>query len=669
MVLTLLYLYVARNFSTIANLESPEPLANLYSRPYFRATWITTALDAGFWTAMRIKSKWLRDLCSVIFSTYYLFCAQQADEKVRKVRSCLTVEHLRVSWNKSTTPYLDFGTWLTRPRLMRYKPRAIRIPRPQSSAYNEPVRGWLYFNGPLSALKTQTKVILNIPGGGFVSMSPRNHEESLTGWAGKTGLPVLSLDYEKAPEYPYPYALNECFDVYRMIVYSQGRCLGLSGDTKPSIVLSGDSAGGNLATGLTLMILQSGSTDARRWHGELPLQVPDGLVLMYPALDVNIGNWMTDEQMSLIRDRGMRKTNRRVLSRKNSMYHMLNPSTPVPSDDGEDDAEEPEDPSRLTLTRRRSKDSPPTPVPEPAGAAGNILQTRIAVPSLISYVNDRILTPEMLRAMIILYVGPHNRPNFATEYLLSPVLAPSALLARFPKTYFLTGERDPLVDDTVIMAGRIRRAKLEEFHEREDKDLLTIEEKRYGYRDKDWVEVNLIEGASHGFMQFAGVFPEAWEFIYRIGRWYEDAFTSAERRKRHEELTRMRQNERQSQQRKMNESGRRHVRSDTGSSAVSDDEMPLEMSMTSSVSEKLKRAASPPGQVNGLGHQSIDSAIDVQYDGDPTTPLTPEDFVGRSRRESHDGGLKPMTLPSEDDLLGRRMKGIVGGLSRSDQQS
>lgn len=41
-----------------------------------------TALDAGFWTAMRIKTRWLRDLCSVVFSLYYLLAAERADEKV-----------------------------------------------------------------------------------------------------------------------------------------------------------------------------------------------------------------------------------------------------------------------------------------------------------------------------------------------------------------------------------------------------------------------------------------------------------------------------------------------------------------------------------------------------------------------------------------------------------
>ena len=117
---TLLYLYVARNFGKLVGLECPEPLASLYSRSYFRATWVTTALDAGFWSAMKIKRKALRDILSIVFSVYYLICAEQADEKVRKIRATLTVDHLRVAWNKGTTPYLSALTTLMRPRLMWY---------------------------------------------------------------------------------------------------------------------------------------------------------------------------------------------------------------------------------------------------------------------------------------------------------------------------------------------------------------------------------------------------------------------------------------------------------------------------------------------------------------------------------------------------------------------
>lgn len=574
LVVTLLWFYVARNFGKLVGLECPEPLANLYSRSYFRATWVTTALDAGFWSAMRIRCKWMRDFLSIVFSVYYMICAEQADEKVRKVRGTLTVDHLRVSWNKGTTPYLAFFTSLMRPRLMRYPPRAIRIPRPQESSYKEPVHAWLYFDGPLSALGKHTKVVLDIPGGGFVAMDPRNHDDKLLGWTGKTGLPVLSLDYKKAPEYPYPYALNECYDVYHTLVASHGRCIGLSGEHVPKIVVSGDSAGGNLAVGMVLMILQSGSTDTRRWQGERELPPPTGVVLIYPALDMNIGNWMTDEQMALIRDRRSRKTNQGILRRKSDDYRHLAPNTPRVSDDedeGEDErtisspntdspptfrrgtpvtstivlkstetmirlsaahtgkdstAALAEAPSTTTAALSPTTVSPADTITAPAPPA-HVLKTRLAMSSMISYFNDRILSPEMMRAMIILYIGPHNRPDFSTDFLLSPLLAPESLLAKFPKTYFLTGERDPLVDDTVIFAGRLRQAKRAAWLDARELGLEWAR-RQAEFREEDAVEVALVPGISHGFLQFVGVFPEGWTHIFRCARWMGECFARVE---------------------------------------------------------------------------------------------------------------------------------------------
>lgn len=630
LVITLLWLYIARNFAKIFGLESPEPLANLYNRAYFRATWVTTALDAGFWTAMKIRRKWLRDLASMVFSVYYLIAAEQADEKVRKVRGLLTVDHLRVSWNKSTTPYLSFITRIMRPKLSRYPPRALRIPRPAESSYKDPVNAWLYFDGPLSALRDHTKVVLGIPGGGYVAMTPRNHDDELLAWSGRTGLPVLSLDYRKAPEHPYPYALNECYDVYHSLVSTHGRCIGLAGDSQPRIILTGDSAGANFATGLCLMILQSASLDQRLQDQEV-LPVPEGLILFYPSLDLNIGNWMSDEQMSLIQDQRMRRTNRDILKRKSQDYYQLTPQTPKPSDE-----ENSFFPSPKEVTDN-DKPTPPLKLPtrEEAAVAANqsvvhqstniasskpkVLKTRLAVSSMISYFNDRVLTPEMMRAMIILYVGPHNRPDFSTDFLLSPVLAPEALLAKFPKTYFLTGERDPLVDDTVIFAGRLRQAKHNDFVQRKELGLVSAHEE---FHEKDHVEVTLIPGISHGFLQFVSVFPEGWKHIFRCARWIEEIFDANDQ---------LPQDTGTTDSRTSRSSHRRHHRRMPTESS-GDEDRPLEMS--SSLAKENGDAQ--PRSARGRGRRTRHGAVD------------------RTR--------SMVSLASEDDLLGRRMKGLASGL-------
>ncbi|KAF2135969.1 uncharacterized protein K452DRAFT_345273 [Aplosporella prunicola CBS 121167] len=123
-VITVLWLYSGRNFSKIIGHARPEPLENIYTPSYFRTIWITTALDAGFWTAMPIGSKWFRDLCSITFTAYYMVSTDQAEEKVRKVRATLTLDQIRASWEKNTSPYISTLTKLLRPCQMRY-PRGL----------------------------------------------------------------------------------------------------------------------------------------------------------------------------------------------------------------------------------------------------------------------------------------------------------------------------------------------------------------------------------------------------------------------------------------------------------------------------------------------------------------------------------------------------------------
>lgn len=763
-VITMIYLYGARNFSTLVGLASPDPLSNMYDATYFRATWVLTALDAGFWTAMKISNKTLRDLASIAFSVFYMIAAEQADEKVRKVRGNITVEHMRVSWNKgSQSPYLRFLQRLVSPRFTKWPPRELRIPRPAASDYKMPVSAWLYFDGPLSKMAQHDRIILDIPGGGFVAMDPRCNDDKLFAWAAKTGLPVLSLNYKKAPEHPYPYALNECYDVYTTLIKTRGQCIGLSGDKVPKIVITGDSAGGTLATSTTLMIIESGSSPVRRFQGQTDLPVPDGLILFYPALDMNIGSWMSDEQMALIKDRRMRGTNRRIVQRKRSQYNDL-VGTPHGSDDEDDttpssksrsnvEREDQQGPEGIPAAHVRDPapeyanlgpttwsnvhQGPPAP-PSPAavrttppatdaadpksssdttttqpGASHRPepMRTRLATSSMISYFNDRVLTPEMMRAMIILYVGPHNRPDFSQDYLLSPILAPDVLLSRFPKTYFLTGERDPLVDDTIIFAGRLRRVKAAMLAsggqrlEYRDSDALTD-----GFDEKAVAEVALIPGISHGFLQFPSVYPPAWKLIDQSAGWAEELFADAERRERRGVWeVRGRQMGRafveggdvnggvngggEGDGGRNGEGGRHHFRHESSG----DEDRPLEMmSMTRLRAKSIKEAAAAAANVNGDGegegeggekvegaarngvrepnglsnghhhHQSPAGSEGMNADAspyeDPRLGPNKKKFARRARTKADDD-RSLVKLASTEDLLGRRMHGLAGGLT------
>jgi hypothetical protein len=273
---------------------------------------------------------------------------------------------------------------------------------------------------------------------------------------------------------------------------------------------------------------------------------------------------------------------------------------------------------------------------------------------MISYFNDRILTPEMMRAMIILYIGPHHRPDFSTDFLLSPLLAPESLLAKFPRTWMLTGERDPLVDDTVIFAGRLRQAKRAEWVTARE---LGLDWARREFREEDWVNVDLIPGISHGFLQFVSVFPEGWKYIFRCAKWMQEAFEEREERDAFDDLMTplgtSHHNRRLSdyfgsgatiglaeavQGLASSQRARHHQRTSTASSA--DEDRPLEMTVLSK-----GKAKSPPKDSH-----AIEKPYAVQR--------------GRGRVRKSDRGRRKslVSLASEDDLLGRRMKGLTGGL-------
>lgn len=620
---------------------------------------------------MRIRPKWLKDIASMLFTAYYLVCAEAADEVVRKVRGKLSLEHLRVSWNKGTTPYLAFFGRVLRPaRLrMRYRPRRIRIPRPVDSPYKKPVHAWLYYDGPLEDLKNQDKVILDVPGGGFVAMDPRCHDDKLMTWAVKTGFPIVSLDYRKAPEYPYPYALNECFDAYFSIVASRGRLIGLPGDTVPKILLSGDSAGGNLAVGTCLMILQARSEtfdgmSNGRTANRLPL--PEALVLVYPALDVNMTSWLTDDQSALIKDPTRRKANKGVVRKKTEDYHtMVNTSYPSDSEDESLSIKKrdksfsskkvgtPIDGPDLSCTEVEALESVPTTelaAPstkhELSASRPRALQTRLEMTSMISYVDDRVLTPEMLRAMIILYLGEHKRPDFSTEYLLSPLRAPEELLRDFPKVYMLTGERDPLSDDTALFAGRLLEAHLHEFQRRKEAGIISNSQE---FRDADHVHYELVPGVSHGFLQFALVYARGYHLIEKCSTWMKDVFIDADKRESEEDAT----------------SGQDEYfgRSHTANAKYhrprpvldsDNDDRPLEMPSLSALSipassHKLSSSLSGPDRKDASGKGRIKKAA---FSGRKSPVLT------RNNRS-----LLNLTPMNDDTFMQRRMGGVTSGLS------
>ncbi|BGP16719.1 hypothetical protein JCM10213_009137 [Rhodosporidiobolus nylandii] len=313
---TLTIVYAVRHADVLLGLQAPEPLARLYSRDYYRATWIVTALDAGFATAMGIRWKWLRDVASLAFSGYYLLFAHEADEKLRKYRAFCTVEMLRTTWEKQSNPIIRFVTARHRP-FIKVR-RKIFLPRPEGSKYSKPITAHLFFYGTELELAAQHELVMDLPGGGFICMNPEHHEERLLRWARQTKRPVLSFDYGKAPEYPFPFAIDEMYDAYSLLHAMKGKCVGmnLAGEKELRVVLTGDSAGANIATAMVVKILETRPTPASpasRKPTSLPvthapgssasahLPLPVALIFAYPALSFHFTSWMPSTDLRVLR--------------------------------------------------------------------------------------------------------------------------------------------------------------------------------------------------------------------------------------------------------------------------------------------------------------------------------------------------------------------------------
>ncbi|KAJ7703015.1 Alpha/Beta hydrolase protein [Mycena rosella] len=641
---TLTAVYVVRNFDKILGLPAPEPLARLYSPSYYRATWINTGLDAGFATAMSIRTGWIRDICSILFSGYYIIYPNEADEKLRRFRAVPTVEMLRRCWEKTSNPYIRAFTHLPRVTVRR----KILLPRPASSTYERPITAFLFFDLPEKQLSKATDLILDFPGGGFVAMSPEHHEERLRMWAITTGKPVLSIDYGKAPEYPYPFAIDEAFDTYKVLVESVGTLLGMSG-RKLNVLLTGDSAGASVAANVVFKIIEHNEHPANR---TVVLPQPVALVFNYPALDFNFTSWMTPDNLRVLRTEessgnlaGLkelaeqkdhlkhisplsmvgdkrpgvprRKPLRRQKSWKDTIRGLTtsggetdeDPSTPGPrkrrssstlktpgsrrstfleprqrpdSLNGHPalEAETDSDQEEPDFTQFREEERPlrarvryvprstsaivkqqhelsvaveeaNTKATERYGGKGKQKEpigTRLTMTSRTGYFQDRIITPSMMRAMAILYIGPHRNPDFATDYHLSPILAPAHVLAQFPPMLVHCGEKDPLVDDSVIFSGRLREAKRAR---KVELDLaISGKSARFGEslrmsltevpvdiaalkreRDKlsrqteeDWVQLVIWSEWSHGYLQMPSLMSEAKAVIEELAEWIDGAF-------------------------------------------------------------------------------------------------------------------------------------------------
>ncbi|MFA7667128.1 MAG: alpha/beta hydrolase [Burkholderiaceae bacterium] len=190
----------------------------------------------------------------------------------------------------ATPRSIEERRWLTEARHSVWK-----VPAPDDVSWFD---WWIALPGreiPVRVYRPQAEgrlpVVLYIHGGGFVASSYATHDAITWGIARQTGALVISVNYRRAPENPYPAAPDDCLATLDWIVEHAD----LLGADPRRLAVAGDSAGGCLATVLAAHCADRGRPGLRMQ------------ALLYPCLDTRFDRRsMVDDRDPMLSREAMR---------------------------------------------------------------------------------------------------------------------------------------------------------------------------------------------------------------------------------------------------------------------------------------------------------------------------------------------------------------------------
>uniref|UniRef100_A0A3P8RI72 Hormone-sensitive lipase n=1 Tax=Astatotilapia calliptera TaxID=8154 RepID=A0A3P8RI72_ASTCA len=273
-------------------------------------------------------------------------------------------------------------------------------------------------------------LLIHFHGGGFVAQTSKSHEPYLKSWSQDLGVPILSVDYSLAPEAPFPRALEECFYAYCWALRNH-HLLGWTGE---KVCLAGDSAGGNLCVTTSMRAAAFG------------VRMPDGIVAAYPATLLTA--YASPSRLLTLMDPLLPLS---VLSRCLSAYT----------------EKQVEKVSTLSLVRRDTAlllrdfrqgasnwihsliDSSRAP------ASTSTAPEAPTEGSQQEHPREFPLGFEPLRSEQLAEMKVESSPVVKDPFC-SPLLAPDSMLKGLPPVHIVACALDPMLDDSVMFAKRLR---------------------------------------------------------------------------------------------------------------------------------------------------------------------------------------------------------------------
>ena len=244
----------------------------------------------------------------------------------------------------------------------------------------------------------QRNVIFHLTGGGFFAHIIATDLPHLLDWSAATQSVVICPEYALLPEHTFPVALDEVEQIYRALVSNEA--VSVLGFETNRIIVTGESAGGNLAASLCVSLCSSGSSKS---NPNSPRTAPPSPTVKMEA------DW-----------------------------HELQSKEPFSPGDSETTGAPVRMPNALMLSCPVLNLSLELSYSAVVGAEDPVLPS-----GLISAISDAYL-PACL--------GISKRNPLA-----SPFYAPDAVLRQFPPTLLFASSTDPLLDDSVSFNQRLKQ--------------------------------------------------------------------------------------------------------------------------------------------------------------------------------------------------------------------
>ncbi|MGW8437841.1 alpha/beta hydrolase [Nocardiopsis sp. NPDC055879] len=160
--------------------------------------------------------------------------------------------------------------WVYEARQAHVKDMAV-LPRPDLAQVRDLVIAGLPVRLYVPDTTAHLPVLVYFHGGGWILGDVESYDPAARTLALACGAAVISVDYRRPPEHPFPAAVDDAETVVRWVATEAGT-LGLDASR---VGVAGDSAGGQIAAATALRL--TASSDAPRLAVQL---------LIYPALDL-----------------------------------------------------------------------------------------------------------------------------------------------------------------------------------------------------------------------------------------------------------------------------------------------------------------------------------------------------------------------------------------------